>query len=125
MANILMVTILRRALRENMTYSYRFLDGAQADYEGIVAYLLSISDGPSAAQNFVDEFDKQINLVCSNPELYRLSRLPELAALGYRTMLVNKYIALYSFRQETVIVAHIFHQKQDYARLVCEHQNIE
>ena len=38
--------------------------------------------------------------------------------LGFRPMLANGYIALYRFDGEKVVVAHIFHQTQDYARLV-------
>lgn len=101
-----------------MTYEYNLFKGAQEDYEGTVNYLISVSDDFSAAQNFADEFDKQIELVCENPDLYAISRLPELDVLGYRPMLVNNYVALYFFREDTVFVAHIFHQKQDYGRYV-------
>lgn len=101
-----------------MTYDYKLLKGAQDDYERIIAYLISIADGSSTAQSFVDEFDKQIGLVCETPDLYAVSRMPELTVLGYRPMLVNKYIVLYFFRDETIFVAHIFHQMQDYGRHV-------
>lgn len=101
-----------------MAYKYRMLAGAQRDYENILNYLCSVADGLSAAKSFADEFDHQIGLVCENPYLYSLSRMPEVAALGYRVMLVNNYLALYFFRKETVFVAHIFHQMQDYGRIV-------
>ena len=67
---------------------------------------------------FVDEFEKGIALVCKHPELYPLSRMPEVAARGYRAMPVMRYIALYAIRDGKVIVAHIFHSLQDYARYV-------
>lgn len=104
----------------NVTYKYEMLDGAKDDYEGIVEHLIALSDGPSAARSFADEFDRQIDLVCDNPDLYGLSRMPELKALGYHAVLASGCLALYFFRDDTVFVAHIFHQLQDYARFVTE-----
>ncbi len=101
-----------------MAYRYEMLDGAKKDYESIVGYLISISDGSGAALRFADEFDRQVAIVCENPDIYGLSRMLELSALGYHAMLANNYVALYFFRDEMVFVAHVFHQLQDYARLV-------
>ena len=41
----------------------------------------------------MDEFDRQIEAVCENPCMHALSRMPELAALGYRPFFVNSYVA--------------------------------
>lgn len=101
-----------------MTCSYEMLEGAKSDFEAIVSYLRSASDGPSAARSFVEEFEGQLQLVCENPGLYALSRMPELAVLGYRAALVGAYVMLYFLRDDTIYVAHVFHQRQDYARLV-------
>lgn len=101
-----------------MAYEYVILEGAQNDYRGIIEYLLNVKKSPQAALGFMDEFDRQLDIVCDNPFLYGLSRMPELASLGYRPFLVNKYIGLYFFRNERVVVAHVFHQTQDYARIV-------
>lgn len=101
-----------------MACSYKLLDAAAEEFESIVNYLLAISDGPSAALSFVDEFERKMGLICDNPFLYGPSRMPELSALGYRAALINSYIALYFYRDGAVFVAHIFHQRQDYARLV-------
>lgn len=94
------------------------LEGAQKEYREIVDYLSNVLESPRAAARFVDEFDRQLGLVRDNPELHALSRVPELAARGYRPMLVNSYVALYKLDGDTVVVAHVFHQSQDYARLV-------
>ena len=44
--------------------------------------------------------------------------MPELAEKGYRVALVGSYVLLYTFESETVYIAHVFHQRQDYAHLV-------
>lgn len=101
-----------------MACEYVILKGAQDDYRGIVEYLLNVKKSPQSALGFIDEFDRQLESVCSSPLLHALSRMPELASLGYRSFFVNRYVALYFYRDERVVVAHVFHQTQDYGRMV-------
>ena len=101
-----------------MACDYAILSEAQVEIESIVSYLISVAGGSSAARAFMDEFDKKIALACDNPMLYCLSRMPEVAALGYRVFFVKSYVVLYFFRDDCIYVAHVFHRRQDYARLV-------
>ena len=101
-----------------MAFSVAMLRSAQREYEDIVGYLSDVLQSPAAARGFADEFDHQLDLVRDNPRLYGLSRMPELAARGYRAFFVKRYIVLYKVSDGRVVVAHIFHQTQDYARLV-------
>lgn len=101
-----------------MACEYRFLKSAQIEYKNIIQYLCSATGGTAAARSFADTLGEQIELICDNPPLFALSRIPELAALGYRAALVGSYIMLYLYRDEVIYIAHIFHQRQDYARLV-------
>lgn len=101
-----------------MACDYVLLESAQEEYRDIVDYLLAVSDGPSAARSFSDGFESLMRDVCDNPFGRRLSRIPEVAALGYRSAIMGRYVVLYSFREGRVLVAHIFHQRRDYARLV-------
>lgn len=91
---------------------------AQKEYRNIIEYLVDVLKSPQAAMDFMDEFEYQLGLVADNPQLHALSRMPELAARGYRPMLVKNYVALYKVDGDLVVVAHVFHQSQDYARLV-------
>lgn len=101
-----------------MAFDYAMLDGARDDFESILSYLLTVSESSTAAASFVEEYEKQVSRICENPKLHGLSRMPELAALGYRAALIRNYTMLYFFRDGTVFIAHIFHQRQDYARLI-------
>lgn len=94
------------------------LESAAREYEQVVSYLADVLGSPGAAASFMDEFDRQLSLVRESPEMHALSRMPELAARGYRAMLVGSYVALYKADGDAVVVAHVFHQSQDYARLV-------
>lgn len=101
-----------------MAYRRVILKSAQVEYREIVAYLAEVLKSPQAAVRFMNEFDYQLDLIAENPELFSLSRMPELAARGYRTAHVNNYLMLYKIQDQSVVVAHVFHQSQDYARLV-------
>ena len=101
-----------------MAYSHVLLRSAQIEYAEIVRYLFEVLESPRAASGFVDEFDRQVELVCANPFIHALSRMPELAVRGYRVLFVDSYFALYRVEGDLVVVAHIFHQTQNYAKLV-------
>lgn len=101
-----------------MAYKRKILEEAAREYREIVSYLATVLCSPDAARGFMDEFEHQLDLVCDMPELYGLSRMKELAALGYRPMRVKNYVALYKIVDDAVVIAHVFHQSQDYAKLV-------
>ena len=46
-----------------MAYRKVILAEAQQEYRDIVGYLVSMSRSEQAARNFMEEFDKQVNLV--------------------------------------------------------------
>ena len=70
--------------------------------------LVDVRRSPQAAKNFMDEFDRQIDLFCSPPDVFALSCLSKLAAKGYRSLFVNNYIVLVALDGDIVRVAHIF-----------------
>ena len=100
-----------------MALSYIILDEAQVEFESIVYYLHEVLKSPQAALGFIDEFEHQIQLVCENPNLYGLSRFEWLRRRGYHIIPINNYGALYKVRDGIVSVEHIFHQRQNYAKL--------
>ena len=101
-----------------MAYRVVILKGALAEYVQILRYLDENLGNKQAARDFAEEFERQTALVAENPHLHALSRLPELAAKGYRSYFVKRYVVLYKIKDDLVVVAHIFHQTQNYARLV-------
>ena len=101
-----------------MTYNVVILKSARYEYESIVGYLAQILVNPRAAGNFVAEFEYQLDLLRKQPPLRPLSHIRELAARNYRSFPVNNYVCLYKFERETIYIAHVFHQSQDYAHLI-------
>lgn len=101
-----------------MAYKKVILKSAQAEYRDIVSYLVEVLKSPQAAARFMNEFDYQLDLIAEAPEMFSLSRMPELAARGYRAAHVDNYLMLYKIQGQNVVVAHVSHQSQDYARLI-------
>lgn len=101
-----------------MAYRRRILPRAESELKEIVSYLCDILGSPGAARSFLDDFMGQVDTICEHPFMRPLSHLPELAALGYRSAPVGNYLFLYRVMDDWVVVAHVFHQSQDYARLV-------
>ncbi len=99
-----------------MTCEVRIQPTAQKELESIVAYLSSL--GLGAARSFLGEWETAIEGLRDGVVEHRLSRFETLARLGYRTIIVGSYIILYFKEGDVAIVAHLFHQSQDYANIV-------
>lgn len=99
-----------------MAYKIKILPTAEQDIDEIVSYLLQ--HGRSTAHHFVDKYRHQLDLLSSGVVDYGLSHLPELSELGYHSCQINSYVLLYYFEEENLVIAHVFHQGQDYASFV-------
>ena len=103
-----------------MAYRVMMSGPAADDREGIVAYLASTLSAPSAAAEFLDEFDKAVAMLSGNPRAGAVCSDTALAERGYRKALVGSYVAVYRVNDESqaVEIVRVFHQTQDYARLL-------
>ncbi len=89
---------------------------ALRELENTVEYLLGF--GPNTASSFLNEWEATIEELHDGVVEHSLSRFDTLARLGYRTALMKHYVILYFEEGDTVVVAHLFHQSQDYANIV-------
>lgn len=101
-----------------MDYRITITHEAKREYRDIVSYLTDVLKNPQAARHFMVEFSAKIDMIQKHPEAFGLCHLPELSARGYRSASVMRYIFLYKILDDRIVVAHIFHQSQDYARLI-------
>ncbi len=99
-----------------MAYNVKILPTAKLEVEGIVEYLLG--HGVNTARRFSVKFRAQLELLASGVVDFGPSFISELSALGYHACLVNTYVMLYYYDGGDVVIAHVFHQSQDYATLV-------
>ncbi len=101
-----------------MAYSVHFTNQALADQAGITEYLMRSLGNPDAARHFLDELEGLVSTLERTPEAFAILEEPRLGALGYRKIPFMNYIALFRVESDHVYITHLFHQCQDYARLV-------
>lgn len=101
-----------------MGFRVELARAAERDRDGVVEYLLKGTASKASAVAFLDGLETVLGHLKDYPLMYPLSQEPRLARMGYRKALFGNYLALYRLEGERVIVARIFHQRRDYAKLV-------
>lgn len=97
-------------------YAVQILAPAQTELEEIVSLYASLSGAASArriADRIFDTLDQLSRYPLSGPPM----RDAQLRSLGYRFIGVEKYIVIYRFIEDTVIIYHIFDGRSDYPTL--------
>lgn len=101
-----------------MAYEVVFSASGQRDRDRVVDYLVNDLKSPQAAAHFLDELDGVLGLLEKTPDVFPVSKELRLHRMGYRKALFMNYVAMFRMEGETVLIARIFHQSQDYARLL-------
>ena len=91
---------------------------ANVELVRICDYLTNVLHSKQAADNFLDEVERQKEIISALPEIYGVSLIPEISAPDGRIAPVNKYVMVYVFDGDKVVILHVFHSTQDYGRLV-------
>ncbi len=97
-------------------YSLRLLRIAEDDLTEIVTYIAA--DQPSAAEALASKIEKNLALLSKHPYLGRIPKEEDLASLGYRYLVVDRYLVFYTIEEATVLVHRILHGARDYLRLL-------
>ncbi|MDR0311765.1 MAG: type II toxin-antitoxin system RelE/ParE family toxin [Acidobacteriota bacterium] len=101
-------------------YKYKVTHAAADDLDAIDTYISDKLHAPMAAQNLMDEFERNFRSLCDHPYRCELSRNPVLGEKGYRKLVVKNYVALYLVDRagKLVIIARIFYGAMDYEKYV-------
>ena len=91
---------------------------AEAALAEACAYIGKVLCEPSAVDTLLDKFDEFVAAVADLPDMYPLCGEQRLTAKGIRKALIGGYVTLYVHDGQTVTVVALFHQTQDYAKLV-------
>ncbi len=96
---------------------------AQSEVAQILQYLENTLGSPQAKNNFLDELQHQKEIIAAIPQIYGISTLPEIQAIEGRiapinNAPINKYLMVYVFDGEKIVILHVFHALQDYGRLI-------
>lgn len=99
-----------------MTFNVKILPTAHSELKSEVVYLLQYSK--LAASRLMQRYRDMLDALADGTLSLPLSRMPELASRGYHTAFIGDYLFLYYIDESDLVVAHFFHQRQDYASLV-------
>ena len=97
-------------------FEVRILDPAQGELEEIARLYCSLA-GPDSARKITDGIYEALEQLARFPLSGPAMRDAELRSLGYRFVVVDKYIVIYRLIGDMVVVYHIFDGRSDYPTL--------
>lgn len=93
-------------------FTIRYLSTAQRDLLDIFQYIKK--DRPQAASGLLDKFDKSIAQLAANPKLGIIPKDERLKRLGYRVLVVDKYLVFYVLKSKKVQIRRVIHGARKY-----------
>lgn len=97
-------------------YDIRYLSTAEKDLTDIFEYIRK--DNPSAALSQLERFDKSISHLASNPFMGVSPKDERLKKLGYRILIINKYLVFYVVKTRVVQIRRIIRGTRKYSFLL-------
>lgn len=99
-----------------MSYNIHITSAAERDLIRAADHIEFTLKNPKAADDLLDEAEKQINSLAEFPEKFRLVDDPVLASWGIRFVLVKGYLAFYTISEDEnrVIVVRFLFQKSNW-----------
>lgn len=103
-----------------MKYEIYITAAADTDLNNAVDYIDHILLNPQAADDLLDEAERQISDLAAFPEKYALVDDPVLNAWGIRLTLVKDYLAFYivSEDEKRVYIVRFLHSRQNWAGIL-------
>ncbi len=98
------------------TIEVRYLPTAEKDLHEIFDYVLK--DNPGAAAALLETFDKTIASLSHHPEIGVVPRDDRLRRLGYRMLVIGKYLVFYVVKPKTGQIRRIIHGARQYRFLL-------
>jgi toxin ParE1/3/4 len=93
-------------------FKIHYLSIAERDILEIIDFISK--KNPTAAINLIDEIDKQISKLADFPEIGKLAKDDRLKKLGYRILVVKKYLVFYVVKKQSIEIRRILHGKRKY-----------
>jgi len=93
----------------------RYLATAERDLGDIFEYILK--DRPVVASSLLEEIDRSISRLSRNPELGVVPKDDRLKKLGYRVLIIRKYLVFYVVKNKSIQIRRILHGARQYGFL--------
>ena len=93
-----------------------YLSTAEKDLVEIFKYIRE--DKPAAAASLLEEIDQSISRLSENPELGTIPNDDRLRKIGYRILIIRKYLSFYVIKKEYVQIRRVLHGARQYSYLL-------
>ena len=93
----------------------RYLSTAENDLDDIFDYILR--DKPSAALALLEKIDHSISQLALNPEIGVAPKDDRLKKLGYRMLIIDRYLVFYVVKNNTIQIRRVIHGARKYSFL--------
>ncbi|MDD4239620.1 MAG: type II toxin-antitoxin system RelE/ParE family toxin [Desulfotomaculaceae bacterium] len=102
------------------SFQLKVTPAAENDLDELYYYISNSLVAPQAADNLLDDIEKQILSLCEFPHRCELSRNDILRDKGYRKLVIHNYVVLYLVddKNKNVIVMRVFFGAMDYEKYV-------
>ena len=94
----------------------RYLSTAEKDLIEIFEYIKK--DNPAAAASELDKFDQSISKLSRTPSLGLIPRDRRLREMGYRMLVVEKYLVFYVVKKNSIQIRRVIHGARRYSFLL-------
>lgn len=97
-------------------YHLKVTPAAAEDLDGIYGYISVQLDNPDSAEKLMDRIEQEIRRLTDFPFSCEYSRDETLRRKGYRKLVVQNHVLLYSVDEAVhqVVVLRVFYGKRDY-----------
>ncbi|MDR1736283.1 MAG: type II toxin-antitoxin system RelE/ParE family toxin [Oscillospiraceae bacterium] len=101
-------------------FKVKVTESAESDIRNIARYISSQLNAPTTALNMVRTIREAIANLKTNALFSPLVRVERLAAVGYRTLIIKKYMAFYIVdeKEKTVVVDRILYGRRDWQSML-------
>src|SRR5271157_3217506 len=97
-------------------FRIEYLPIAQEDLNDIIDYIQK--DNPDAAELFADRLDKAVSNLARFPKSAHVPNDERLQNLGYRMLVIDKYLVFYFIKENLVEIRRIIHGSRRYSFLL-------
>ena len=97
-------------------YAVRWLSIAEQDFQDILLYIAA--DNISAADRLAQKIERSLQRLVRHPYLGKVPVDYSLAAMGYRTIVIEDYLVFYKIKGKTVLIHRIVHGARDLGSLL-------
>ncbi len=103
-----------------MSYPVYWTSLAQEDLASTITYLLDVRKAPTAAQNLLEDIEKETSVLSENPYNHPLTYDVWIAEKGIRHLLVKNYFIFYSLNEntKTITVIRMLYARRDWIQLL-------